>query len=143
MTDSAVSEATLRSQLRLLSRSQWYILLILTGILISYGLTFTQRRQLLCALRGESTAEENPRVLRVFSNLLILSALLFFDRIAEQTAQTSADSPQKEASNQVNRIASGLVLAASILRLWDVLCLRSPVIHRGSDSCIDCDSLLE
>lgn len=112
------------SQLCLVSQSQWYLLLVITGILISYGLTAAQRRQLLCALQGETTTSEDNRILRIFSNILILSALIFFYGLSQQAAQRPADSPQKNASNQVNALASGLVLAAGGLRLWDVVCLQ-------------------
>lgn len=111
-------------QLRLLDESLWYILLIIAGVLISYCLTAQQRQALLCAALGQPVSPEDTRPLRLLSSLLILSAVLFFFLLSEKAAQTPADSAQKNASNQANYIASGLALAAGLVRLWDLLYLQ-------------------
>lgn len=120
---SAVSQET-AAALCVLDRSQWHILLIVVGVLISYGLTGEQRRQLLWAAQGCEASDGCTKPLRLVSSLFILCALLFFFGLSEQTARTETDSRWKDASHQANLLASGLVLLAGIVRLWDLLCLQ-------------------
>lgn len=125
MTSAQAPSPETGTQIQILESSQQYLLLILLGILISYGLLSQQLRQVLCPQESATAGEGSTLSLRLLSNLLILCALLFFFCLSERTAKTPATSPRQAASAQVNLAASGLVLGAGLLRLWDLLYLQS------------------
>jgi len=119
----AANQANL--QMQQISEAQWHILLIVTGVLISYGVITEQGHQIQCAAQGKSSAASNVFALKLFASLLILNSLVYFYQATAKAAKTPADTAQKCMSKQVNLLASGMVLLAGVLRLWDILCLQS------------------
>lgn len=100
-----------------LNQSQHYLTFIIAAILISYGVLSQQKRQLIC---GES----DPQSLfpwQALSSILTICALIFFFRLSEQGNAQEKDSCLERRLSDVNLIASGLVLAAALMRLWALL----------------------
>ncbi|MBU5625717.1 hypothetical protein KQI82_02060 [Oscillibacter sp. MSJ-2] len=100
-----------------LNQSRHYLIFIIAAVLISYGVLWQQKRQLIC---GES----DPQALfpyQVLSSILTICALVFFFRLSEQGSVQEKDSSLERRLSDVNLTASGLVLAASFMRLWALL----------------------
>lgn len=105
-------------QIQILDESIYYIKLIIVGIFLSLSSLKTQRCQLLNQTSGECNVY--PR--RVISSIIILFALTYFYQLSEVMLCAETTSCRQKKSNQINNIASTLVLLASILRLLDLLC---------------------
>ncbi len=94
------------AQLQTIEQSKFYIAMIMAGILLSYNNLNLQEKEILC---GEES-EELP-FFRMGASILIITALVYFFCLLEQTIQ---ESPTPE--NGKNFAASLFTLVAALLR---------------------------
>lgn len=112
-------------QLCLINQSLTWLLVVVLGVLLSLWATLRQRAALCLAIAGETeAAAEAAEVypIRNTSSVLIVLALTFFFLVTlcgGEQAEASGD-PRAIRSSCLNRWAALLVLAAAVLRLWDV-----------------------
>ncbi len=106
-----------QQQLSLIGRSQWYILVILGTILLSYYTIDLQRQQLVCTARDPEWRGRLPETLPIqaVSSILVILALIFFYHLSKTTLH-SAQTPKECHRNQLNHLSSILVLVAALVR---------------------------
>ena len=84
-----------------------------------------QREGLCGALRGESGEAPDTFFLRLPASAIVVGALTYFFRLAlDAWEQAGGQGCCARRSAQVNLRASLLVLAAALLRLYDLVCLQ-------------------
>ena len=98
-----------------LNQSQHYLTFIIAAVFLSYGVLSEQKRQLIC--RESDTQSLFPW--QALSSILTICALVFFFRLSEQSNAQQTGLERK--LSEVNRVASGLVLAAALMRFWTLL----------------------
>lgn len=111
-------EAVQMQQLQILDNSLKYTTYIIVGILLSQRVLRIQR----CQLLNQTSSNCNVFSIRITSNIIILIALFFFYQLSESLLCAETTSCEQRKSNQINHIASALVLIASSLRFIDLLC---------------------
>ncbi len=114
-----------QKELDLLNSSLNWLVLIVSGVLLSYYATERQREALCLSLAGDREGAEavgNVLPIRRLVSIFILLALTFFFQVSlkgEEQACLGGD-PAAIRSAGRNRWAALLVLAAGVLRLFDV-----------------------
>lgn len=118
----------LEEQLTTADQSVFFLILIILSILLSFWSVLIQREQLGRAIAGTpEEAEEAPDVfpIRAAASALIVTALGFFFCLAIRTrAAAQGEGPAARASADRNLWASLLVLAAALIRLFDLNAAR-------------------
>lgn len=113
------------SQVRLIEKSQHYILVIIGATLLSYYSTQIQKQQLIC------TAVERPCCrclpdtfsIKFISDVLIIAALFFFFNLSKEQAD-ACENETACCSAHFNYTASVLVLLAALIRFFDTNFVR-------------------
>lgn len=119
--DSLPSE--LLKQLGIIDQSQWYILILAAATLLSYCTTDMQKQLLLCSAQPEEDACDcvaDPYPIQLTSSAMIIGALIYFYQLAADALHTPKETPLQCASSLRGYLANGLVLAAAIIRLYDL-----------------------
>ena len=112
----------LQQQLHTIDQSQFYILIIILSVCLSYYNISIQKEQLICTSKG-TCPECLPKTfpLQITSSLLVIMALFFFYGLSEQTLCLPDQSCTQQISGQRNHTASLLVLLAALVRFGDLL----------------------
>ena len=111
-----------------LNDSIFFIVVIIGSILLSWLALLYQRQQLRDQIEGTRCAENAPIFpLRLGASALVIAALLYFFRLGlhRRDEACQGDDPVEKRSSWLNTVASVLVLAASLLRLEDLLFVES------------------
>lgn len=111
-------EAIQMQQLQIIDNSLKYTTFIIVGILLQQRVLKIQR----CQLLNQTSSDCNVFPIRITSNIIILFALVYFYQLSESLLCAESTSCEQRKSNQINNIASALVLIASSLRFIDLLC---------------------
>ena len=111
----------IKQQIAILDESKRYVLIILVGIILSYYSLYLQREQLVCSVTNCNEKYPNTTYIRIISNLLVTTSLIFFYNLATAALNTQSSTPQDASSNRLNYIASLFVLIASLIRLVDLI----------------------
>ena len=119
-----LSEET-KAQLTLIEDSKSYVFIILIGIVLSYFALDIQQKQVICAAT-EQDCSCLPDVfpIKMTSSSLVMVALLFFFNVTKNNLNTPSANCADKNSKQVNYLASGAVLAASLIRYLDIINLK-------------------
>lgn len=114
--------AGLCEQLAIIDQSQQYIILIIAALILSYYAAGVQRDQLVCAAAG-CKCGSNVLPVRITSSVLVIAALLFFYQLSQSTLHKCRCNRSVDGccSPTINHMANILVLAAALIRLWDLL----------------------
>lgn len=107
-----------------LNGSIFFIVVATGSILLSWLALLYQRQQIRDQMEGTECAEDAPILsLRLGASALVIAALIYFFRLGLQRrdAACQGDDPVEKRSSWLNAMASVLVLAASLLRLEDLL----------------------
>lgn len=113
-----MDKETLRESLREMDVAIGFLFLIILGILLNYIASVRGRDALCCQLCG-GTPEEDALSdkLRCAGSAAILGALGFYLVLAAKTYRAASCAAKPSAMR--NLWAAALVMAASLLRLWD------------------------
>lgn len=118
--------------------SIFFIVVAIGSILLSWLALLYQRQQLRDRMEGTRHARNAPIFsLRLGASALVIAALVYFFRIGlrrRETACRGSDLVEKRSS-WLNAMASVLVLAASLLRLEDLLFVE----ESGQSSLLETD----
>lgn len=114
----------LQAQLETTDEALGFLLLILLSVCLSWRGVFIQRQELSGLLSGEQSDFSDLSSLRLTAGVLVIAALTFFFGLALDTWEQAGQAERPSA--QVNLWASLFVLAAALLRLYDLTCLQSP-----------------
>lgn len=114
-----------QKQLELLDSSLKWLFVIVSGVLLSFCATARQREALCLALTGETEkagAVGDVLPIRRLVALLVLLALTFFFLVSLETERRALEGGEEDSirSARLNRWASLFVLAAAVLRFFDV-----------------------
>lgn len=107
-----------------LNGSIFFIVVATGSILLSWLALLCQRQQIRDQMEGTQRAGNAPIFsLRLGASALVIAALVYFFRLGLQRRVTACqgDDPAEKRSSWLNAMASVLVLAASLLRLEDLL----------------------
>ena len=116
---------TLCRQLDTVDTSMGFLGLLIVSLGLSWKAVALQREGLCGALRGESGEAPNTFFLRLPASAIVVGALTCFFRLAlDAWEQAGGQDCCARRSAQVNLWASLLVLAAALLRLYDLVCLQ-------------------
>lgn len=133
---------TLKEQLGTINQSLFYLMLIILSVLLSFWSVLIQREQLEEALAGEPQEAIVTDVfpIRLIASALVVSALGFFFCLALRTCRDAASGsdPTVQKSAEMNVWASLFVLAAALIRLYDLdfregvrRCPPAENLHKG------------
>lgn len=114
---------TLKEQLETIDQSLFYLILIILSVLLSFRSALIQREQVEGALAGNlNKAAPDLFPVKLTASALTVSALVFFFTLALRTCRDAArgNDPAAQKSAGMNVWASLLVLAASLIRLYDL-----------------------
>lgn len=125
-TDStAPSRTELRKQLDIVKQSHSYLGLIIFSVVLSYYVLGIQKRQLECRTSSQDikSCECLPETeqITLIASILIIIALRYFFCLSVQTSQAACNSGTGTKAANRNMLASFLVLAAAILRFWNLI----------------------
>lgn len=118
------TQEQLYAQLGTVDESLGFLLLIILSVCLSWMGVTIQRQGLYDILAGKRTDLPDISSLRLTAGTLVTAALTFFFGLALDTWAQAG--PAERPSAQVNLWASLFVLAAALLRLYDLTCLQSP-----------------
>lgn len=107
-----------------LNDSIFFIVVATGSILLSWLALLYQRQQVRDQMEGTQCATDAPVFsLRLGASALVIAALIYFFRlgIRRQAEACQGDDPVEKRSSWLNAVASTLVLAASLLRLEELL----------------------
>ena len=82
-----------------------------------------QKQLLLCSAQPEENACDcvaDPYPIQLTSSAMIIGALIYFYQLAADALYTPKETPLQCASSLRGYLANGLVLAAAIIRLYDL-----------------------
>ena len=112
---------TLCRQLGDIDGSLEHILVLLVSVGLSFRATALQRRGLCEILEGTESAMPDVFCLRLAGSLLVIMVLGFFFALAVESWQNSrGGSCRERKSADLNAWAALLVLAAALIRLYDL-----------------------
>lgn len=118
--------------------SIFFIVVAIGSILLSWLALLYQRQQLRDRMEGTCHARNAPIFsLRLGASALVIAALVYFFRIGLRRRETACrgSDPVEKRSSWLNAMASVLVLAASLLRLEDLLFVE----ESGQSSLLETD----
>lgn len=113
----------LLEQLGVIEQSQWYIIVLAAATLLSHCTTQLQKQQLLCsALPQASGCDEitDPYPIQLTSSAMIIGALIYFYQLSAQALAAPKETPLQCASSWRGFLSNSLVLAAALIRLYDL-----------------------
>ncbi|MDE6259725.1 MAG: hypothetical protein K2M42_02505 [Oscillospiraceae bacterium] len=112
----------LNEQLRTVNQSLCYLMLIILSVILSFRSVLIQREQLEETLAGQPAGCWNVYPIRLSASVLVVSALGFFFCLALRTCRDASrgDDPAAQKSAGMNLWASLFVLAAALIRLYDL-----------------------
>lgn len=115
----------LKEQLRTVNQSLFYLVLIILSVLLSFRSVLLQREQLEGTLAGNPSQDAAQDVfpIRLTASGLVISALGFFFCLSLRTCRDAAcgNDPAAQRSAGMNVWASLFVLAAALIRLYDLI----------------------
>ena len=112
-------------QLDTVDTSMGFLGLLIVSLGLSWKAVALQREGLCGALRGESGEAPDTFSLRLPASAIVVGALTYFFRLAlDAWEQAGGQDCCARRSAQVNLWASLFVLAAALLRLYDLVCLQ-------------------
>lgn len=115
----------LREQYGIINQSIFYLVLIILSVLLSFWSVLIQRTELENALAGNPPKEPAPDVfpIKLIASALVVSALGFFFCLALRTCRDASqgEDPAAQSSAGRNVWASLFVLAAALIRLYDLI----------------------
>lgn len=115
----------LRAQLASADASLFFIAVLIVSVLLSWRSTAAQRDGLCAILETGEQSLPDVSFLRLTASTLAVAALTFFFSLSLDGWKSALSGGGNLPSAQVNLWASLLVLAAALLRLYDLLCLQS------------------
>lgn len=109
-------------QLCMINQSLGFLLLIIFSVLLSFYALTLQRKQLIYSQQCPEKLESLPPVfpLRLLAGAVVSGSLCFFLHLALQSAQQPGQTLEQCLSSRRNVAASFLVLAAALIRLFDL-----------------------
>lgn len=114
----------LKEQLGTVNQSLFYLMLIILSVLLSFQSVLIQREQLEQTLTGnpQKAAARDVFPIRLCASALVVSALGFFFCLAVRTCweASQGNDPAAQRSAGMNAWASLFVLAAALIRLYDL-----------------------
>lgn len=117
-------QEVLKEQLGTVNQSLFYLMLIILSVLLSFLSVLIQREQLEQTLAGnpQKAAARDAFPIRLCASALVVSALGFFFCLAIRTCREAArgEDPAAQRSACMNAWASLFVLAAALIRLYDL-----------------------
>lgn len=112
-------------QLGTLDTSLVFLVLLTVATFVSWKATAVQREGLCRILLGEETQMPDVFPMRLAVSAVVVGALVYFFRLALDNQQAAAEQgPVVRRSAQMNAWASFLVLAAALIRLYDLNFIR-------------------
>lgn len=122
-------QKVLKEQLGTVNQSLFYLMLIILSVLLSFQAVLLQRKQLEQTLAGDpqKAAAQDVFPIRLWASALVVSALGFFFCLALRTCREASqgDDPAARRSAGMNAWASLFVLAAALIRLYDLIFTES------------------
>ena len=116
---------TLRGQLNTLDTSLLFLALLTGATALSWAILSRQRGALLSLLSGEDIPEPDLILARLAVSALVVGSLSYFFLLSLETLCTARSQGAAAcASAERNARASLLVLAAALIRLYDLNILR-------------------
>ena len=115
----------LQKQLEDVDGSLVFLALMLFSLFLSWKATALQRQALCRYLAGEEGEFPDVFPLRLPASAIVVGALLYFFGLSLETWQsTRGTGGRAECSANLNFGAAFLVLAAALLRLYDLVCVQ-------------------
>lgn len=115
----------LKEQLGIVNQSLFYLVLIILSVLLSFWSVLIQREQVEQALAGNGQKGCLPNVfpIKISASALTVGSLGFFFCLALRTCRDASrgDDPAAQKSAGMNVWASLFVLAAALIRLYDLV----------------------
>lgn len=122
---SALSKAELCGQLNIVNQSQGYLEMIILSVIFSYYVLGIQKKQLECGIAPQTIASceclPETESISLIASILVIVALRYFFCLSVQTAQDACKSGVRIKQANRNALAGFLVLAAAILRFWNLI----------------------
>lgn len=119
-------KAELCEQLRTIDTSLVFVALLLLATGLSWKATAIQRQGLCDILLGKGTDVPDVFPIRLVVSAIVIGALTFFFGLSLDTWRTAWDQDQTaRCSANLNVWASLLVLAAALIRLYDLVYVQS------------------
>lgn len=119
----------LKEQLGTVNQSLFYLVLIILSVLLSFWSVLIQREQLEELLMGNSSKTAAPDVfpIKLSASALVVSGLGFFFCLSLRACRDAAcgNDPAAQKSAGMNVWASLFVLAAALIRLYDLMEARN------------------
>lgn len=109
-------------QLSAVNQSLGFLLLIVFSVLLSFYALALQRRQLIYSQECPEKLNELPPVfpIRLLAGAIVSGSLCFFLQLTLQSGREPGQTPEQRLSSRRNIAASFLVLAAALIRLFDL-----------------------
>lgn len=121
----------LQRQLKDVDTSLGFLALMVFSLFLSWKATALQREALCRYLAGEEGAFPDVFPLRLPASAIVVGALTYFFGLARSALQEAENQTGRaRCSAQLNFQAALLVLAAALLRLYDLVCVQ----ERGGGS---------
>ena len=112
--------ADVTRQLQVLTRSQWFIMVTVCAILLSYYSVSLMKQKLVCTATDPALCKCLPETLPIqtFSSILILLALTFYVGLSGKTVCQAKQqgNPKQIHTSSVNHTANLLVLITGMIR---------------------------
>ena len=124
----------LRAQLSSADASLFFIGVLIVSVLLSWHATAAQRNGLCGILERGGQSLPDVSCHRLTAGTLAVAPLAFFFALSLNSWEDTVKQGGNLPSAQVNLWASLLVLAAALLRLYDLLCLQSGTASSSSTS---------
>lgn len=107
-----------QSQLAVIDQSQWYILIILAAIVLSYYSVNLQKKQLICSATDPEISKCLPSTLPIqaVSSIMVIVALIFFFHLSGETLCNTPCNTKERCRSGLNHLSSTLVLVAALVR---------------------------
>lgn len=109
---------TLCSQLAMLDQALVFQALLVGAVALSWLGTSIERCGLQAIIAGHTRRPPDVSRLRLAVSALVVGALTFFFCLAQELRQEAGPAPSDQAADR-NLLASALVLAAALIRLYD------------------------
>lgn len=121
--------ADVNRQIQIYTRSQWFIMLTVCAVLLSYYSVGLMKQNLVCMATDPSLCRCLPKVLPIqtFSSILVLLALIFYTGLSGKTVcrAKQQNNPRQIHTTTLNHTANLLVLVAAMIR-FGLLITQNP-----------------